>query len=59
MDNQHEILQEVRCNRDYIIQILQRLTKLEEKHSRTSAIYGILGGFLPAAGMFIWWLVGT
>lgn len=58
MENHSEILNEVRLNRNYIIEILQRVARLEEKGTRRAAFYGVLGGFLPSIGLVIWWLVG-
>ena len=57
MDNHTEVLAEVRLNRNYIIEILQRVARLEEKHHRAAVWYGILGGFFPSLGAFIYWLV--
>ena len=58
MDNHTEVLAEVRLNRNYIIEILQRVAKLEEKNTTRTTLYGVVGGFLPAVVVLIWWLVG-
>lgn len=49
------VVDEVRENRGYIMEILQRLTRVEEKTSRTATLYGLLGGIISGVGALLLW----
>jgi len=53
------IIQEVRQNRTHIMDIIERLVRVEEKTTRKATIYGIVGGVLPSLTIVLWWLFTT
>lgn len=44
-------------NHAMLIDLLQRVVRLEERYTRMSVLWGTLGGLVPAVGVSIWWLL--
>jgi hypothetical protein len=50
------IIDEVRENRERILDVLQRLVRVEERTSRKATIYGLIGGAIIALPPLFYWL---
>ena len=50
------LLDEIRENRGTLVELLERVVRLEERYRGMSVFWGTLGGLLPAAGIVLWWV---
>ena len=51
------LLEEVRENRKYIFEIVQRLTRVEERTSRKATTWGLVGGCIAMVPPVVWWVM--
>jgi len=46
------ILNEVHRNQDLLLDLVERVAKLEVKHSWMAGVYGVFGGFIASLAMY-------
>ncbi len=46
------LLEEVRHNQSLLLDLVERVTRLEVKYSWTAGVYGVIGGFLASMAVY-------